>query len=358
MLTPLPLIVAVAFCLQPPPHQDSASLLQHAIDHHASIPAARLTITTRHNPRHTTKAYFSFTRTADLPSPPSFRFERWRGKGGPLDLVCDGKRLAFSNPIRRSWRHQPAPSSFAALVQDRSLAAELGVGPALLLNWLSEGGAVFEPDSIPRSTRHGDRAAYTIEGFAPGPAGRTRVSFSFAAAGPPLLLGAELPMTDGTLLSIAFDDWNLTSQPPSAFALQPPQPPGASAQSLVGSLAPQLPTTTGSGGVRIVLFWSDTSSMDRQAKRDFDAIHPALEALGATPLAIHLDRERISRSLRADPRQTSTAWHLNGEPTYALIDSKGFIRGVQVGHPGREALEARLGAAARKLTGIVAAAAN
>lgn len=353
-LTPLLLGSALATgSISPLPPASTTDLLNDAILAHNALAHGRVVITTRSS-RTFSRGLLAFQRATSA-SPAQFRYERWHGRGGPLDLISNGRNLASSNPVRRSWRLSPAPTSFKTAIHDNLLTSDLGTGATLLLSWLSDAGATFKPSGSVRRSFANNQATLSFNGTAPGPTGPTPVSFTFAATDTPLLLEATFDLPNHGQLSITFEQWSTAPQPSSSFAISPPSMETASASSLVGSIAPMLPTRKGETSTRFVLFWSDTSSMDREAKRSFEAIAQSLESLGAVPIAIHLDRDRASTALHADPAHTSEAWHLNGEPTFIVIDAKGIVRAVQVGHPGEDELRRRFNRAAHSLNDVAAA---
>lgn len=337
----------------PLPPESASDVLRDAVLAHTALAHGSVVITTRSS--HTfSRGHLVFQRETAT-SPAQFRYERWHGRGGPLDLISNGRNLATSNPVRRSWRLSPAPTSFKAILQDNHLTAELNTGATLLLSWLADAGGTFSPSGSSHRSSRNDQPTISFNGTAPGPTGPIPVSFTFAATGTPLLLAATLDLPNHEQLSITFQQWNTTPQPSRNFLLTAPSMATESTSSLIGSRAPMLPTRRGATSTRIVLFWSNTSAMDREAKRAFDAIMPSLDSLGGVPLAIHLDRDLASTALHANPTHTSTAWHLNGEPTFIVIDAQGMIRAVQIGHPGEDELRRRLLRAAHSLNDVASA---
>lgn len=372
---------------------ESVDLIERAAAWHSALPGARVVIATSIVSKDTqitappTRGAFGFLRETDT-QPARMRSECWGGPEGALDLISDGSTLFVGDPVHRTYRTCPAPTTVGAYLQEDQTAMLLGVGPGMLMSWLIDNGADFEAKSEPRRTLVDDRAAFAIEGNAPSPIGDVPVEFCFAAGEIPMLLQAKLPMPDGSVVAINFSEWepHIHEQPffSSAFHLKA-RPNwsyneqtgnfgfGNSAtrndlptRALIGNTAPKIQTlgsetlldiaATNPNQVRILLFWSNDEAVGRETLKAVQEMAPALQACDAQIYAIQLGEGIASAGangsithLKGDSNAIFSTWRLSGVPTMAVIDPSGVVRAIQVGYPGKDALAHRLIGAAKKL---------
>lgn len=395
--------ISMPLCAQEesnPEFGESFDIIQRAVEMHATMPGGRVVISTTIFSKDSeikappTRGAFGFLReTSEKPA--HIRSECWSGPEGGLDLISDGTTLFIGDPVRRTYRTRSAPATIGAYVQEQETASLLGVGPGLLMSWLDKGGVVFEPNSKPQRTLVKDRAAYAIQGCAPSPVGEVTVEFSFAAGDQPLLLGARLPMPDGSVVEISYSEWEpqISEQPffASAFKinLRPnwtynqntgvfgakpasAQRTNAPAQALIGNPAPNIAMlqdedSAGSNfemkdNLSIVLFWSNTEAVGREALFAIEEAANALQENGAEVVAVQLGDGVASAGannsithVQGDAEAIYSAWQLSGVPTIAVIDPNGVVRAIQVGYPGKEMLTQRLLSASKKLASKYAA---
>ena len=399
------LAIALAFAVTPicwanvqedstPEFGESVELIQRAQATHAALPGGRVVIATSVRNKDTevtappTRGAFGFLReTKDGNA--RLRSECWSGPDGGLDLISDGTTLFIGDPIRRTYRTRNAPATIGEYLKENETASLLGVGPGLLMSWLADGEAVFQPTTLPRRTLVNERAAYAIEGIAPSPEGGVTVEFSFSAGEKPLLLSARLPMPNGSVVEISYSEWEpriseqsffasafeLTPRPnwqhnesTGVFGSKASKSPrnDAPVRALVGKLAPKIAASQAGhpddidqvmrDHVCILLFWSNTEAMGREALDAIEQTTHALDDFGAKVLAIQLD-DGVAKPgtssaityIKGDSQAIFSAWRLSGMPTVAVIDAKGIVRAVQVGYPGKDKLTQRLLATAKKL---------